>query len=83
MHWVLTFTLSYLDFCMGVCDALLWVMLFCTPLYFYWDFLETIFHREGSCNWAKYPLVHSLPCPGTHLRSFIEGVPLDARLSCA
>ena len=44
-----------------------------------WDY----FHRYGSCNWAKYPSAHSFPCPGIHLRSFVESVPLEAEVSYA
>ena len=67
---------------MEVCYSLFWALLPHTLLHFYWDYLRTIFYRQGSCNWAKYPLVHSLPCPGIHLRSIVKGVPLDTEVSC-
>ena len=44
VHQGLTFTLFYLESCMGVCYLLLWVMLPHTPLLFYQDYLGTIFH---------------------------------------
>ena len=37
----------------------------------------------GSCNLAKCPLVHSLPCPRIHPGSYVEKVPLDAKVGHA
>ena len=48
-----------------------------------WGLLWVYLLQLGSCNWAKCPLVHSLPCPVSHLRGCIEGVPLNVEVSSA
>ena len=52
-----------------------------TPL-LHWDSPWVSLHWQQSCNWTKCPLIHSLPYPGIHFWSYVERVPLDARVSC-
>ena len=47
---------------------------------FHWDYF---FIGRGVGTGPNILWSTGLPCPGIHLRSFIEGVPLDAGVSCA
>ena len=47
------------------------------------DCLGTTCTLVGELQLGQCPLVPSLPCPGIHLRSCIERVPLDTEVSCA